>query len=109
MLTFFVDQAMLVSFFCFQLAYVRELFDYYAPSYDDHMRKKLLYTAPRILRQVGARRHHRHSYNMKSTNSTCSISISALVPAPCFRDIKVSASLLWPLSEVVHVMCGSCE
>lgn len=35
-----------------QLAYARELFDYYAPKYDDHMRKKLLYTGPRLLRKV---------------------------------------------------------
>ncbi|CAN0267269.1 unnamed protein product [Ectocarpus sp. 12 AP-2014] len=34
-----------------QLAYARELFDYYAPKYDDHMRKKLLYTGPRLLRK----------------------------------------------------------
>eukprot|EP00904_Undaria_pinnatifida_P002699 jgi/Undpi1/1242/HiC_scaffold_108.g14156.m1 len=34
-----------------QLAYARELFDYYAPTYDDHVRKKLLYTGPRLLRQ----------------------------------------------------------
>lgn len=37
---------------CLQLAYARELFDYYAPTYDDHLRKKLLYTGPRLLRQV---------------------------------------------------------
>ncbi|CAM9139765.1 unnamed protein product [Scytosiphon promiscuus] len=34
-----------------QVAYARELFDYYAPKYDDHMRKKLLYTGPRLLRK----------------------------------------------------------
>ncbi|EWM30007.1 tetratricopeptide repeat family protein [Nannochloropsis gaditana] len=32
-------------------AYVVELFDYYAPTYDQHMKEGLLYTAPRILRQ----------------------------------------------------------
>lgn len=35
-----------------QVEYARELFDYYAQTYDDHMRKKLLYTGPRLLRQV---------------------------------------------------------
>lgn len=28
-----------------------ELFDFYAPLYDQHMKEGLLYTAPRILRQ----------------------------------------------------------
>jgi hypothetical protein len=32
-------------------AYVTELFDFYAPMYDQHMKEGLLYTAPRILRQ----------------------------------------------------------
>lgn len=31
--------------------YVVELFDFYAPLYDQHMKEGLLYTAPRILRQ----------------------------------------------------------
>jgi len=31
--------------------YVVELFDYYAATYDEHMKDSLLYTAPRILRQ----------------------------------------------------------
>lgn len=32
-------------------SYVVDLFDFYAPSYDTHMKDSLLYTAPRILRQ----------------------------------------------------------
>jgi len=33
------------------ISYVSELFDFYADFYEDHARKKLIYTAPRILRQ----------------------------------------------------------
>eukprot|EP00612_Vaucheria_litorea_P007695 CAMPEP_0171475152 /NCGR_PEP_ID=MMETSP0946-20130122/2836_1 /TAXON_ID=109269 /ORGANISM="Vaucheria litorea, Strain CCMP2940" /LENGTH=273 /DNA_ID=CAMNT_0012005191 /DNA_START=1103 /DNA_END=1924 /DNA_ORIENTATION=+ len=35
-----------------KLAHFRDLFDFYAPSYDDHMRNSLLYTGPRLLRSI---------------------------------------------------------
>jgi predicted TPR repeat methyltransferase len=31
-------------------SHARDLYDFYSVGYDDHMRKKLLYTAPRLLR-----------------------------------------------------------
>lgn len=35
-----------------RVAHAAELFDYYADTYDDHRRQKLLYTAPRLLRSA---------------------------------------------------------